>query len=96
MVAALAIAAVTMSFKVAEKMGSAAPTTWYYISEELDEGDFATAANWNKTNNTEACISSGERPCQISVEAADQTQLASVLSGKSNSQVLSMSTQRKD
>mgnify|MGYP006994456557 FL=1 len=79
MVAALAIAAVTMSFKMVNDS-----TTYHYTSNSTAPGAFATTTNW--ATGAGSCVSDGNKPCDILVP--DGSTLSSVLAGKTNSQVL--------
>lgn len=82
MVAALAIAAVTMSFKMA-----ADPTTYHYVSNSTAAGAFATTSNWAEGESDE-CQTTGNKPCEI--EVPDGSSLSTLLSGKNNAQVLAI------
>lgn len=94
---AVAIAAVmftgaVMSFKMAEK--KAADQTFYYISEDMNEGAFHTTANWtNSAGGSAGCVTSGDRPCKVIVP--EGSSLSSVLASKTNAQVLTIAVQRK-
>lgn len=78
-----------MSFKVMEKR---AATTYFYNSTDIASGAFANTSHW-ETTNASGCEVEGERPCSIVVP--DGQTLNDVLDGKSNAQVLSMSSNRK-
>lgn len=82
MVVALAIAAVTMSFKMA---GTA--STFHYASESTAAGAFANPDNWEPGTSPTNCVGTA-KPCQITAE--DEADLESKLAGKTNPQVLSI------
>lgn len=88
-IAAVVFAGGVMSFKAMEKK---AATTYFYNSSDISAGAFATPGHWQTSNSSE-CELKGERPCSIVVP--DGQTINSVLSGKTNAQVLSMSTNRK-
>lgn len=71
--------------------------TWYYNSSNTSEAQFKTASNWNMTNDPDDsdCFSTGNRPCQITIEATTTEQLQSYLTGLGSTSVLSVSTGRK-
>lgn len=69
-----------------------ASITYFYNSNDISAGAFAEPSHW-QTTNASACEEEGERPCSIGVP--DGQTLNDVLSGKTNSQVLSMSPNRK-
>lgn len=88
-IAAVIFSGAVMSFKVMEKK---AATTYFYNSTDIGSGAFASPSHW-QTTNLSGCEIEGERPCSIVVP--DGQTLDDVLDGKSNEQVLSMSTSRK-
>ena len=63
-----------------------ASITYFYNSNDISAGAFAEPSHW-QTTNASACEEEGERPCSIVVP--DGQTLNDVLSGKTNSQVLS-------
>jgi len=69
-----------------------ASITYFYNSNDISAGAFAEPSHW-QTTNASVCEEEGERPCSIVVP--DGQTLNDVLSGKTNSQVLSMSPNRK-
>ena len=81
--AALLTAGVTMSFKVAEE--KAAETVYYYNSNDVSEGAFATVGNWSSSISP-SCLTSGNRPCKM--VAPDGTSLSDQIGGKTNDEVL--------
>ncbi|MBX3242291.1 MAG: hypothetical protein KIT80_14990 [Chitinophagaceae bacterium] len=81
MAAALAIAAVTMSFKMV-----ADPTTYHYVSNSTAAGAFATVSNWAEGEGD--CGPTGNKPCDI--EVPDGSSLSAELAGKNNAQVLAI------
>ena len=81
--AALLTAGVTMSFKVAEE--NAAETVYYYNSNDVSEGAFATVGNWSSSISP-SCLTSGNRPCKMTVP--EGTSLSDQIGGKTNDEVL--------
>lgn len=81
--AALLTAGVTMSYKVAEE--KAAETVYYYNSNDVSEGAFATVGNWSSSISP-SCLTSGNRPCKMVVP--DGTSLSDQIAGKTNDEVL--------
>ncbi|PJJ67331.1 hypothetical protein [Chryseobacterium geocarposphaerae] len=88
-IAAVIFSGAVMSFKVAEKK---AATTYFYNNSSIASGAFSNPSHW-QTTNLSGCEDEGERPCSIVVP--DGQTLNDVLDGKSNAQVLSMSSGRK-
>lgn len=88
-IAAVIFSGAVMSFKVMEKK---AATTYFYNSADIASGAFANTSHW-QTTNASGCEDEGERPCSIVVP--DGQTLNDVLDGKSNAQILSMSSNRK-
>ncbi|WP_298940711.1 hypothetical protein [uncultured Dysgonomonas sp.] len=86
-VVALAIAAVTMSFK----MASTAST--YHYTDAVNPGVFADPANW-QPGTSEECGSGEELPCQITAE--NELDLQSKLSGKTNPQVMAIVDSKRE
>ncbi len=64
-------------------------SSWHYTSNSIDEGEFAIASNWAQGSGS-GCGPSGNKPCQIAVDASDETELAAYLSGMSNADVLAI------
>ncbi|MCW4452448.1 hypothetical protein OK344_09525 [Kaistella sp. BT6-1-3] len=81
--AALLTAGVIMSYKVAEE--KAAETVYYYNSNDVSEGAFATVGNWSSSISP-SCLTSGNRPCKMVVP--DGTSLSDQIGGKTNDEVL--------
>lgn len=81
-----------MSFTLMEKK-SVLATTYFYNSTDISAGAFANPSHWQTINDDVSCEVDGERPCNIVVP--DGQTLGSVLAGKTNVQVLSMSPSRK-
>ncbi|MFC4687951.1 hypothetical protein ACFO4P_13480 [Epilithonimonas pallida] len=88
-IAAVIFSGAVMSFKVMEKK---AATTYFYNNSSIASGAFSNPSHW-QTTNLSGCEDEGERPCSIVVP--DGQTLNDVLDGKSNAQVLSMSSGRK-
>ncbi len=67
---------------------------YHYASENTTEGQFRNTGNWlpGPSPNTD-CGTADVKPCEIT--ANDATDLASKLSGKSNSQVLMITDQNR-
>ena len=83
MIAALAIGAVTMSFKMVDT-----DTLWNYVGD-ANPGVFTDAANWDLgAAPSGTCFPNGSEPCEIEVDASDQTELNALLSTMNNAQVL--------
>ena len=95
MVVALVIGAVVISFGLTNKempktkAETNLATTWYYTSNSTAEGAFAEADNWEQGSGS-SCLPSGNKPCQISVEASDKHELAAFFSDKDNEDVLAI------
>lgn len=87
MVAALAIAAATMSFK----MASTAST--FHYTDTANPGVFSDPANWQPGNSSIACGTGTTKPCEITAE--NEADLESKLDGKTNPQVLSIVDSRR-
>jgi hypothetical protein len=62
---------------------------FHYVGNSTAAGAFANPANWaegpSPSNN---CTTNGNKPCEITAE--DQTELESMLSGRSNPSVLTI------
>ncbi|MDV4042954.1 hypothetical protein CMT37_08955 [Elizabethkingia anophelis] len=87
-IAAIMFAGTAMSFKIAEK--NAADQTFYYVSENMSEGSFHNAGNWNTSNSDNInCSTTRVRPCKITVP--EGSTLSDVLGSKTNDQVLDIS-----
>lgn len=82
---ALLTGGVTISFTMAEKKATA--TEYYYNSNDLTEGAFATVGNWSSSISP-SCLSSGKRPCKMTVPTG--TVLTDQIGGKTNAQVLAI------
>ena len=55
-----------MSFKITEK--KTADQIFYYVSENMSEGSFHNAGNWNTSNSDNInCTTTRVRPCKITV-----------------------------
>ena len=83
---ALLTAGVTMSFKMAEKE-KAVDTVYYYNSDDLTEGAFATVGNWSNSISP-SCVSLGNRPCKMTVP--EGTSLSDQIGSKTNDDVLAI------
>lgn len=88
MVAALAIGAVTMSFKMASTA-----TTFHY-TDAVNPGVFADPDNWQPGTSPLACNTGTTKPCEIS--AQDEQDLQDMLDGKDNTQVLSIVSKKRN
>lgn len=81
---AVAIAAVTMSFNLANTT-----YTWHFTGTTEFEGDYADIANWELGYASEnTCVEIGTKPCEIEVRTDDEEVLEVMLNGLSNEQVL--------
>ena len=83
LVAALVIGGVTMSFRMALP-----ETTWHYEGS-ADPNQFNIADNWtlgSAPQNT--CEEQGNLPCEITVDASNESQLTNLLGGMSSQEVL--------
>lgn len=88
MVAAVAIAAVTMSFK----MASTAST--FHYTDIANPGVFSDPANWQPGNSPITCGDGTAKPCQITAE--DPADLEAKLDGLDNASVMAIvSSKRK-
>lgn len=83
MVAALAIGAVTMSFKMTDDS-----TVYHYTSNSTAAGAFANVSNWAEGDGD--CGTTGNKPCEI--EVPDGSSLSDIIAGKTNAQVLSINS----
>ncbi|WP_312362416.1 hypothetical protein [Sphingobacterium sp.] len=86
-VVAIAIAAVTMSFKLANNS-----TTYHYVSNSTAPGAFATPTNWEE-GESDVCATTGNKPCEI--EVPEGSSLSAELAGKNNAQVLAINPSSK-
>jgi|SRR5690606_8387607 len=86
-VVALAIAAITMSFKLTNDS-----VTYHYVSNSTAPGAFATVSNWTE-GQSEECQTTGNKPCEI--EVPEGSSLSAELSGKTNAQVLAINPNSK-
>ncbi|WP_145328018.1 hypothetical protein [Sphingobacterium siyangense] len=89
MLAAVVIAGVTMSFKMASTS-----TVYHYDSESTAAGAFATVGNWQPGTSSEPCGTGEDKPCQITAENA--MDLQSKLNGKTNPQVLAIVDSKRE
>ncbi len=89
-VAALIIAVVTMSFKMANTT-----TQWHYIGNSTTEGQFRQASNWSQGAGS-GCGPNGTKPCQLTANASDETELAAYLDGLSNAEVMDIVDSKKN
>lgn len=83
--AALLTAGITMSFKMAESKD--VDTVYYYSSNDVSEGAFATVGNWSSSISP-SCLTSGNRPCKMTVP--EGTSLSDQIGGKTNDEVLAI------
>ncbi len=82
---AVAIAAVTMSFNLA----NTATNPWHFVGDSEDEDEYAKAENWESGFAPgSTCITGGTKPCNIVVPAVDETALDLYLQGLSNDEVM--------
>lgn len=72
-------------------------TTWFYESDAgASESDFRQASNWTMTDPADDC-GGGSRPCQLHVDATNETQLQSYLNSiPSSTSILSVSDGTKE
>lgn len=81
---ALLVGIGTMSFKMTD------PTpVYHYTSNSTDEWEFAEPGNWSPGAGNEDCGEDGDKPCTITTDDLEAT-----LSGKTNQEVLDISTRR--
>ena len=79
-----------MSFNKTEKEEKAVVGTYYfYVSEEMSEGDFRNVSHWSTVNDATPCGGIVVRPCKVLVP--NGSSLSAVLGSKTNSQVLGIS-----
>ncbi|OJV54246.1 MAG: hypothetical protein BGO31_12915 [Bacteroidetes bacterium 43-16] len=68
---------------------------FHYVGNSTSPGAFANPANWAEgpapSNN---CGTTGDKPCEITAE--DQTELQAMLSGRSNTSVLTIADSRRN
>ncbi|MEN5057157.1 DUF6520 family protein [Sphingobacterium kitahiroshimense] len=94
------IGIITMSFALAnneskeEKVEKKAATTWHYTSNSTTAGAFANAANWQQGAGP-SCGSTGNKPCEITVDAENEIELEAYLDGMSNPEVLAINPTSK-
>lgn len=69
-------------------------TIWHYTNNSTTAGAFANASNWAQGAGS-GCGPSGNKPCEITVDAADESELDTYLSGLSNPQVLAINPSSK-
>ena len=65
-------------------------STYHFTGDSNDEGQFSDIENWQPGPASDACGSTGEKPCEINVEANDLAELQTYLSGMSNQAVLQL------
>lgn len=81
-----------MSFRAVES--KSADTVYTYNSANTSEGSFANPANWMVVSSPASCLSTGNRPCNITVPSGST--LSAQIGGLTNTQVLAIHpTQRK-
>lgn len=90
----LVVAISAFSISVKSPVKKSTEVVWYYNSAGTTETDFQNGVNWNQTNSG-SCVSTGNRPCQISASATTQAELSTYLSGFNKDEILGMSTGRK-
>lgn len=82
---AVAIAAVTMSFNLA----TPATNPWHFVGDSEDEGEYANEDNWEEgLAPGSTCITTGTKPCNIVVPAANKPALGLYLQDLSNDEVM--------
>lgn len=59
---------------------------FHYVSEDTSEGAFANPDNWEPGTSPSTCGTGTTKPCEKT--AIDQSDLESMLSGKSNQNIL--------
>jgi hypothetical protein len=92
LVLAVVLGFTTRSNATVEK-GKSTATVWFYNAAGSTQADLQNGGNW--ATNSGSCSASGTRPCQITVDAADQAELTDYLSDFTKSQILAMSVNRK-
>lgn len=93
---AVAVAAVTNENSADNSNSAIAPQTWHYDSTDTSPGAFSNAANWEPGNSApNTCETTGERPCEISVEASNELELQDILTGLTNDDVLDLNPNSK-
>ncbi len=73
-------------------------TSWFYNSASSSAADIKDAANYAMVNHDQddPCITSGNRPCELQVNAADQAALQTYLDGQTAESVRDNSIGRKE
>ncbi|QJD95972.1 hypothetical protein HH214_08825 [Mucilaginibacter robiniae] len=69
-----------------------ANTNWYFNGSA---GQEQSASAWSTTTVPDDCAPSGTLPCEISVNASNQTQLQSFLSSHTVAQIDAMSAEKR-
>lgn len=74
---------------------NAEPLVYHFIGESTLEGQFRLTSNWAEGPSTApSCGTGTSKPCEITAE--DETELAAMLNGKSNSQVLAIADNKRN
>ncbi len=68
--------------------------TFHYIGDSEAPNAFSDVSNWEQGGG-DACGFEGNKPCQITVEANDLSELQDYLSGMDNNTVLSLDDSRR-
>lgn len=87
-VVALAIAAVTMSFRMA------IDDQVFHYTDAVQPGNFANPANWSPGGEPGGCEEGTTLPCEITI--GENESLSDVLQDKTNPEVLTMADNTKD
>ncbi|WP_028298200.1 hypothetical protein [Olivibacter sitiensis] len=91
----LLIGGIVMSFTLVNKekqevkTEAKVATLWHYVGD-ANPGVFSDATNWALGGGSATCGPTGDLPCEITVNATDESQLTTYLSGMSNSQILNI------
>ena len=92
-IAVSASAFTTVSHKHSSKSGRD-DTNWYYTSSLHTSAAILNAANYTQTVQS-GCQSTGLRPCFITVDAANQSDLQTFLNGETSDDVVANAPEKK-
>lgn len=87
--------ALTNKEKPEAKTEKKTPTTWRYTGTSTAEGQFRLASNW-EIGNGSSCGPNGNKPCQLTADAADKTELTEHLAGLTNAEVMGIVDSKKN
>lgn len=78
------------------KVSKTRTTVFHYASEDTTPGAFANPNNWEigPSPSSLACGTGDEKPCELT--AADEQDLADILTGNNNLQVLSIADSTRE